>query len=108
MSLDSSGASFHVAAESALSPYERVLVDAIAERVVELLRTDDASRLPRSPRLVDARTVAQALDVNLKSIYRHADKLGGVRVGRRLRFDLDRVLRSWSSDEADRCPSERS
>jgi hypothetical protein len=69
---------------SVLTPRELLLADAIAERVAERLRADDgASRPPKSPRLVDARTVARALDVNLKSIYRHADKLGGVRVGRR-------------------------
>jgi hypothetical protein len=96
----------------ALTTRELLLVDAIAERVAERLRAaDDASRpprSPRSPRLVDARSLAEALDVDLKSIYRHADKLGAVRVGRRLRFDLDRALRSWSSDEDDRCPSEGS
>jgi hypothetical protein len=94
---------------SVLTPRELLLADAIAERVAEHLRADDdASRPPRSLRLVDARTVAQALDVNLKSIYRHADKLGGVRVGRRLRFDLNRALRSWPSNEDDRCHSEKS
>jgi hypothetical protein len=95
-------------AMAALTPRELLLVDAIAERVAERLRADDAPRSVWSRRLVGAREVADALDVDLKSIYRHADKLGVVRVGRRLRFDLDRALRSWSAGESDRCPSERS
>jgi hypothetical protein len=99
----------HGATASILTQRELLLVDAITERVAECLRAaDDASRIPRSPRLVDARAVAEALGVNLKSIYRHADKLGGVRVGRRLRFDLDGALRSWPSDGDDRCHSEKS
>lgn len=92
-----------------LTPRELLLADAIAERVTERLRTADGPpRLPRSSRLVDACEVAHALGVNLKTVYRHADRLGVVRVGRRLRFDLNRALRSWSSSEGDRCPSERS
>jgi hypothetical protein len=94
---------------SALSPREKALADAVAERVAERLRAaDDASPPLRSPRLVDARAVAAALNVDLKSIYRHSAKLGAVRVGRRLRFDLDRALRSWSPEEDDRCHSEKS
>jgi hypothetical protein len=101
--------SAHHGLASALTPHERLLVDAIAERVTELLRAaDEVSCPPRAPQWVDARTVAHALDLDLKSIYRHADQLGAVRVGRRLRFDLDRALRSWSSGEGDRCPSEGS
>ncbi len=67
----------------------------------------ETSRTPER-RLVDAQTVARALDVDVKSIYRHSAELGALRVGRRLRFDLDRALRNWPSDESDRCPSERS
>jgi hypothetical protein len=89
-----------------LTPRERLLVGAIAERVVESLRTDDNGS--RSLRLVDAHAVAQALGVDPKTVYRHADKLGAIRVGRRLRFDLDQALRNWSSEESDRCPSEKS
>jgi hypothetical protein len=96
-------------------------IDAIAERAaqrtVELLtgpshdghaRATPAAASIWKPPLADAREVAHALDVDLKTVYRHADKLGAVRVGRRLRFDLDRALRSWSCGADDRCPSERS
>ena len=60
------------------------------------------------PRLVDARMVAATLGVDVKSVYRHSAPLGAVRVGRRLRFDLDRALRSWSDGADDRCHSEKS
>jgi hypothetical protein len=83
-----------------------LLVDAIAERVAERLRPAEAS--PRPAELVDARTVAQALGVSDKSVYRHAAELGAVRVGRRLRFDIARALASWPAGEGDRFPSERS
>jgi hypothetical protein len=96
-------------AASALTPRELLLVDAIAERVAERLSvTGEDRRRPWSPQLADARAVAHALGVDIKTVYRHAGKLGAVRVGRRLRFDLDRALRSWSSGESDRCPSEKS
>ncbi len=91
---------------SALTPREMLLVDAIAERVAERLRPAEAS--PRPAELVDARTVAQALGVSDKSVYRHAAELGAVRVGRRLRFDIARALASWPAGEGDRFPSERS
>ena len=95
--------------KTTLSPRDLLVVNAIAERVADRLRAaDDASLSLRLPRLVDARTVAEAIGVDLKTVYRHADELGAVRVGRRLRFDLDRALRSWSNGESDRCPSERS
>jgi hypothetical protein len=81
-------------------------LDQLAEGIADRLRIADIS-LP-SRELVDARTVAQTLDVDVKSVYRHSTELGAVRVGRRLRFDLDRALRSWPSGESDRCPSERS
>jgi hypothetical protein len=87
----------------ALTPRELLLADVIAERVVDLLHDE-----PPRARLVDATALADALGVDLKSVYRHASTLGAVRVGRRLRFDLDRALRSWPSGESDRCPSERS
>jgi len=91
---------------SALTAREHRLASVIAERVVALLRPLDPTGPPAA--LVDADAVAQALGVSAKSVYRHADKLGAVRVGRRLRFDLDRVLESWAAELDDRCPSERS
>lgn len=81
-------------------------LDQLAEGVADRLRIADIP-LP-SRELVDAHTVAQALDVDVKSVYRHSAELGAVRIGRRLRFDLDRALRCWSNGESDRRPSERS
>lgn len=96
-------------------------IDAIAERsaqrTVELLSAPshdgDARATPAAssiwkPPLAGAREVAHALGVDPKTVYRHADELGAVRIGRRLRFDLDRALRSWPPEQDDRCPSERS
>jgi hypothetical protein len=44
-----------------------------------------------APRLLDAREVARMLGVRADWVREHADDLGVVRVGRRLRFDPDRV-----------------
>ena len=86
------------------------LADALTIRlvpqVVELLRQPTESQRPAE--LVDARTIAVALGVSVKSVYRHAEDLGAVRVGRRLRFDFDQARRSWLTEQDDRCPSERS
>ncbi|MGA9876454.1 MAG: hypothetical protein WBQ21_11665 [Solirubrobacteraceae bacterium] len=86
-----------------LTPRERLLVDAIAERVADVLRSG-AVRV----RLVDAATLADALGVSRDCVYVHASELGGERIGNgprgRLRFDLDRALAAWTS----RFESERS
>jgi hypothetical protein len=72
---------------AALTSREALLVDALAERVVELLRPEPAHLL------VDAATLAGALGVDRSYIYAHADELGVVRLGGgskpRLRFDLE-------------------
>jgi hypothetical protein len=74
-------------AAAALTPRERLLVDALAERVAELLCPESAHRL------VDAATLAGALGVDRSYVYAHADELGAVRLGGgskpRLRFDLE-------------------
>jgi hypothetical protein len=44
-------------------------------------------REPRLPELVDAPTLAQALHVEVHSVYRHARELGAVKIGSALRFD---------------------
>lgn len=84
-----------VTAISTLTPRERVLVEAIAGRVAELLRAK-----PAHGGLVDARTVVAALGVSRDCVYSHADELGGERIGSgprgRLRFDLDRALAAWT------------
>ncbi len=46
--------------------------------------------------LVDAATLARRLGVDTKTIYRHADELGAVRVGRRVMFDPQKALTAWS------------
>jgi hypothetical protein len=80
---------------SALTPRERVLVDAIAERVADLLRSE-----PPHGRLVDAATLADELSVDRSYVYAHADELGAVRLGGgskpRLRFDLEAAREAMS------------
>src|SRR5690349_18132335 len=75
------------------------LVERIARRVVELLRSEPAER-PHEPgrpvRLVDAATLAVRLGVRREWVYRHARQLDAVRLGGLrglLRFDLDLALR---------------
>jgi hypothetical protein len=79
-----------------LTPRERLLANAIAERVAELLH-DRSLR----PRLVDAATLANVLGVSRDCVYAHAAELGGKRIGSgsrgRLRFDLDQALVAWTS-----------
>jgi hypothetical protein len=76
----------------ALTPRERVFVDAIAERVVELLSADDVSA---EHRLVSAAEVARELNVGRQWVYEHAEALGAHRLGdgprARLRFDLETI-----------------
>jgi len=71
-------------------------VEAVAQRVVELLRP-----APAGTALVDAATLATALGVSREAIYRHARELGGHRVGDgprgRWRFDLEQALAAWTS-----------
>jgi len=85
-----------MSATPTLTPRERLLADAIAERVADLLH----DRSPR-PRLVDAATVADALGVSRDCVYAHAAELGGERIGSgprgRLRFDLYRALAAWTA-----------
>jgi len=68
-------------------------VDAIARRVVELLREDPALT---TRHLVDAGTLAGILAVDRAWVYDHATELGAIRLGDgprgRLRFDVDRAL----------------
>ncbi len=66
---------------------------AIAERVAGLLVPSPASAL------VDAQTVADALSVTRDTVYAHAERLGGVRIGNgerpRWRFVLAEALEAW-------------
>ena len=80
----------------ALTARELLLVDAIAERVVELLHDEH----PRG-QLVDAQTLARTLGVTRQTVYTHAEQLGARRIGDgprgRLRFDLDTALQAWTA-----------
>lgn len=67
-------------------------VEAVAARVVELLRLEEpAVGATDTSELVDAAEVARRFGVSRDCVYAHADELGAVRVGAgprpRLRFD---------------------
>jgi hypothetical protein len=72
--------------------FDPELAEAIARRVVELLRGEEAGERPA--RLVDAATLARELGVEREWVYAHAEQLGAVRLGGphgRLRFDRHEV-----------------
>ncbi len=67
---------------------DREDIEAIAQRLVQLVdHPADRSEL------VGVDQVARHLGVSSGWVYRNADRLGALRVGRRLRFDLDEVDR---------------
>lgn len=71
---------------------ESDLVEAIARRVVELLRTHEPQE--HQARLVDAATLARELGVERDWVYANAERLGAIRLGGpkgRLRFDREVV-----------------
>lgn len=74
-------------------------VEAVARRVVELLRAERHS--PRERRLVDAATLAAELGVDRSWVYTHRAELGAIRLGTgskpRLRFDVDIARESLAS-----------
>jgi len=78
------------------APLPAEAVDAIARRVVELLREEPALT---TRTLVDAGTMATILDVDRSWVYENATRLGAYRLGTgkrpRLRFDIDRALAGW-------------
>jgi hypothetical protein len=77
------------------------LIEAIARRVVELLRADAES--PREPRYVDAATLARELKVERDWVYANARHLGAIRLGDgprgRLRFDRELVAELLAAAE---------
>ncbi len=83
-------------------------VEAVARRVVELLRTE--SPAPRTRRLVDAATLAAELGVERSWVYTHRAELGGIQLGAgskpRLRFDVDiaRELLARSTSKQSQTP----
>lgn len=76
-------------AERARDGLDNAHVEALAKRVVELLRADDRESAAR--RLVDAATLAAELGVERSWVYEHANELHPIRLGTgpkaRLRFD---------------------
>jgi hypothetical protein len=86
------------------APLTRVTVDAIARRVVELLR----DQWPPQCELVGADEIARRLGMSRSWVYAHADELGAIRLGAaarpRLRFDPALALQRLTSRSA----SERS
>lgn len=79
---------------------DAALVEAVARRVVELLR-EDGLAAPPEPRLLDAAEVAERFGVSPEWVRDHADDLGAVRLGDgprpRLRFDPDAVRSALSA-----------
>jgi len=73
-------------------------IDAVAQRVVELLEDEAA----KPGRLVDAATAARLLGVSRATVYAKADELGAIRVGKgkraRLRFDPARMIGLGKTD----------
>lgn len=65
-------------------------LEALAQRVVELIRNEGGTRVGR--RLVDASTLASELGVERSWVYAHRDELGAIQLGTgakpRLRFDV--------------------
>lgn len=76
-------------------------VEAIAQRVVELLSTARVVSGADAGHLVDVADVARKYDVSPSWVYDHADELGVIRLGTgakpRLRFDLDKVSQAMPS-----------
>jgi DNA invertase Pin-like site-specific DNA recombinase len=68
-----------VSVPDVLSERDLVLVDAVAQRVFEML--DERSAAQTAGQLVDASTLARMLGVSRSTVYEHADELGAVRLG---------------------------
>jgi len=85
------------------APINAAWVEAVALRVVELMRNGSPLE---PPRLVDAATLASELGVTRSWVYEHRDELGVVRLGAgtkpRLRFDVETARRAlvWDDDKA--------
>jgi hypothetical protein len=71
------------------------LVERLADAVAERLWQDTSTG---SAMLLDAAALAQRLQIDVKTVYRHAEDLGAIRVGRALRFDLGRALAAWNGE----------
>ena len=82
---------------SSMLALDAATIDAIAQRVAELL----ADRQPEPSGLVDAATLARVLGVSRGAVYANAAALGAVRLGdgpkARLRFDVDKARAAMTS-----------
>jgi hypothetical protein len=89
--------------DTQLSPHDLALIDAVAERVLELLGERDARA-----RLVSAGELAKLLGRSREWVYDHADELGGRRIGKgdrpRLWFDVDQALSARRTSEGSPLP----
>jgi hypothetical protein len=86
---------------------EPELVEVIARRVVELLRTE---QLRHSTRLVDAATLAHELGVERDWVYANAERLGAIRLSGpkgRLRFNREFVAEQLGALGAEARPAQR-
>jgi hypothetical protein len=81
---------------------DRQLVQ-LADLIADRLRPAAAE----PARLVTAAELAALLDCDQKTVYRRADELGAIRVGRAVRFDPERALAA-AEKGGPREPSERS
>ena len=81
-----------------------VIVEAIAQRVAELLRAD----LDLSPRLLTPSQVADRFAVSRTWVYEHAVELGAIRLGdgprARLRFDPEHVVQALNRAPTEQAP----
>jgi hypothetical protein len=80
------------------------LADHQLERLADLIAArlaDPPTSVAGATDLVTADELARILRVDQKSIYRHAEQLGAIRVGRRLRFDPAKALAAWQASSTD-------
>jgi len=75
-------------------------LEQLADLIADRLRS--SSDAPST--LVGAPELAAQLGVDAKSVYRHADELGAIRVGRRLRFDPEKALTAWGARDSSERP----
>ena len=72
-------------------------LDQLADLIAARLGAPPANVVVRATELVTAEELAVLLKVDNKTIYRHADRLGAIRVGRRMRFDPAKALDAWQT-----------
>ena len=89
-----------------LSAHDLALVDAVANRVLELLGEREAP--PTPSRWLSSSELAALLGRSREWVYDHADELGARRIGSgsrpRLIFDVDQVLSARQSSKGSHLP----